>query len=109
MERIEIPQYKSLYFDLRIDRLKQYYSSTSPKGGYARIHNFLTNQNFSHEQYSAYHSKFRTTDLYIFKLIKRMRIELPWLENCVSHFEVANLGTNHNLLPQFEESLPTII
>ena len=104
----ETPKYKSLYFDLHIKSLKNYYSSTNPKGGYARIHNFLTKRKFSHEQYSAYHSTFKTTDLQIFDLITEMRTQLPWLDNCVSHFEVANLGANHNLLPQFEESLPTI-
>lgn len=108
MRIIEIPQYKSLYFDLHINQLRQHYSATNPKGGYARIHNFLTKQNFSHEQYSAYHSRFKTTDLHIFDLITEMRIQLPWLENCVSHFEVANLAENHNLIPQFQEPLPTI-
>lgn len=51
---------------------------------------------FSHEQYSGYHSKFKTTDLEIFDLIHEMSEKFSWLHLCVNRFEVTNVGVNHD-------------
>lgn len=61
---------------------------------------------FSHEQYSGYHSKYKTTDLEIFDLIQEMSREFSWLSLCLNHFEVTNVGANHDLMQLFEESVP---
>lgn len=66
---------------------------------------FLEKNNFSHEQYSGYHSKFKTTDLEIFDLIRDMCEEFPWLQHCVNHFEVTNVGANHDLMNLFVEEI----
>lgn len=58
------------------------------------------------EQYSGYHSKFKTTDLEIFDLIRDMSEEFPWLQHCVNHFEVTNVGANHDLMNLFVEEIP---
>ena len=89
--------YKALYFDLQIKELKQYYSVTNPKNAYKKIQHFLKQHNFSHEQYSGYHSKYKTTDLDIFEIIEEMMETLPWLKQCVNHFDVANLGVDYDL------------
>lgn len=105
MPRREAKHLKALYFDLRIKGLKEHHSQTNPKGAYALIQRFLTAHNFSHEQYSGYHSKFKTTDLEIFDLIREMSDTFPWLQHCVNHFEVTNVGANHDLMDLFAEEI----
>lgn len=105
MARNEIKRYKALYFDLRIKDLEEYYSKTYPKGAYAKIKHFLINRNFSHEQYSGYHSRYKTTDLEIFDLIRDMSDTFPWLQYCVNHFEVTNVGANHDLMELITEDI----
>lgn len=105
MARKEGKKYKALYFDLKIKDLKEYYSSTDPTGAYRKIKNFLVKRNFSHEQYSRYHSNFKTTDLEIFDLIDEMGKSFPWLSKCVNHFEVTNVGANHDLMNLFVEEI----
>lgn len=105
MARRESRKYKALYFDLCIKNLEKYYSKSNPKGAYAKIKNFLIKRNFSHEQYSGYHSKYKTTDLEIFDLIREMRDTFPWLQNCLNHFEVTNIGANHDLMELFAENI----
>lgn len=101
MTRREAKHLKALYFDLRVNDLRKYYSSTNPNGAYRKIHNFLLKHNFSHEQYSGYHSRYKTTDLEIFDLIHEMSREFLWLDKSLNHFEVTNIGANHDLMQLF--------
>lgn len=107
MPRAETPKYKALYFDIRIQDLKKHYSPTNPKGAYSKIKFYFLQHNFSHVQYSGYHSKYKTTDLEIFDLIHEMSGQFPWLRFCINHFEVTNVGANHDLMdlfsPEFDE------
>ena len=90
--------YKGLYFDLSTRNLSAYYSSENPNGGYSRIKEFLLKENFTHEQYSGYHSNFRTTDMYIFDLMSIMQERFPWLSKCIKKFAVMDVGENYNLM-----------
>lgn len=105
MSQREAKRYKALYFDIRIKDLEQHYSSCNPKGAYRKIKNFLIANRFSHEQYSGYHSLYKTTDLEIFELIDRMKGVFPWLKYCINHFEVTNIGSNYDLMPLFDISI----
>ncbi len=105
MARKEAKRFKALYFDLRIKDLEEHYSKVRPKGAYEKIQKFLTKRNFSHEQYSGYHSLYKTTDLEIFDLIQEMSDTFPWLQHCVNHFEVTNVGANHDLMGLFTEDV----
>lgn len=105
MVRKEAKHYKALYFDLCVKNLQKHFSGTNPNGAYRKIRNYLVNRNFSHEQYSGYHSMYRTTDLEIFDLIRSMSDEFPWLQQCLNHFEVTNVSTNHDLMNLFEQSV----
>lgn len=100
----EEKQYKAIYFDLGMNQLKEHYSQSNPKGAYKKIQTFLLNHKFSHEQYSGYHSLYKTTDIKIFDLVENMSQELPWLSHCVTHFEVTDIGENHDLLDIFQSS-----
>lgn len=106
MARREAKHLKALYFDLRVKDLEKYYSAANPTGAYHKIRDYLLKRNFSHQQYSGYHSKYKTTDLEIFDLVREMSRELPWLKECMNHFEVTNVGANHDLMRLFEEVLP---
>lgn len=101
----EAKHLNALYFDLRIKDLKEHYSQAIPNGAYALIQHFLTVHNFSHEQHSGYHPKRETTDLEIFDLIREMSDTFPWLQYCVNHFEVTNVGANHDLMDMFAEEI----
>lgn len=103
MAKRETKHYKALYFDLRVRDLERYYSATNPRGAYRKIQDFLLGRHFSHEQYSGYHSEYKTTDLEIFDLVHEMGKEFPWLGQCLNHFEVTNVGANHDLMQLFGE------
>lgn len=89
MVRREVRHLKALYVDLRVKDLKEHFSETNPNGAYGEIRDYLLQHNFSHEQYSGYHSKYKTTDLEIFDLIREMSRELSWLPHCLNHFVAA--------------------
>lgn len=103
MKGREAKHFKALYFDLCVKDLEKYYSATNPRGSYRKIHDYLLQRQFSHEQYSGYHSQYKTTDLEIFDLVYEMNKEFPWLRHCLSHFEVTNVGANHDLMQLFDE------
>lgn len=103
MKRTERKCYKALYFDLSIKALKRYFSRKNPKGAYQKIQNYFIECNFSHEQYSGYHSKYKTTDLEVFQVIQKMRRSFPWLKKCLNHFEVTDVGENHDLMILFQD------
>ncbi len=97
---------KALYFDLCVKDLETFYSKSNSTGAYRKIKDYLRARNFSHEQYSGYHSKYKTTDLEIFDLIREMSDAFPWLKLCLNHFEVTNVGANHDLMRLFEDTVP---
>ena len=99
-------QYKALYFDLFINELKHNYPKRNYLNAYRDIKNYLLQHDFKHEQWSGYHSEKKMTDLEIFDLIREMSRELKWLAPCLNHFEVTNVGANHDLMQLFEESIP---
>lgn len=106
MSKREAKNFKALYFDLCVKDLAEYYSNTNPTGAYRQIRDFLRDHNFSHEQYSGYHSHFKTTDLEIFDLIREMSDKHTWLRHCIKHFEVTNVGANHDLMCLFNKEVP---
>lgn len=106
MARREARHFKALYFDLRVKNLETYFSESNPTGAYRKIKDYLLARNFSHEQYSGYHSNYKTTDLEIFDLIREMSDTFPWLKGCLNHFEVTNVGANHDLMRLFEDVIP---
>ncbi|MDO5415879.1 MAG: hypothetical protein Q4F29_01655 [Lachnospiraceae bacterium] len=90
--------YKALYFDLNVKRLQMNFSAKNPNEAYRKIQRYLLKQNFSHIQYSGYHSRYKTTDLEIFNLIWLMNQKFPWMSQCLNHFEVTNIGKNYDLM-----------
>ena len=85
--------------------LEKNFSKKNPQKAYRKIQRFFLRQKFTHVQQSGYHSAFKTTDLYIFQLIYRMKQELPWLSACVNCFEVTNIGENYDLTEVLSEEI----
>ena len=94
----EAKQYKALYFDLFIAQLKLHYPKKNHLGAYRDIKKYFLKHGFTHEQWSGYHSKEKTTDLNIFDLVDDMTEKMPWFWQCVNHFEVTNIGRNYDLM-----------
>ncbi len=105
MARSETRHNKAIYFDMRIRDLAKYYSPGNPKGAYKKIKAFMLKHDFEHAQYSGYHSKNKIIDLDVFDMVYDMSNELPWLEHCMNHFEVTNIGTNHDLMDLFADDI----
>lgn len=95
---------KALYFDLRVKDLELYFSKRNPTGAYGKIRDFLLKRNFSHEQYSGYHSKYKTTDLEIFDLIREMSRELMFFGLSLRQFffSVLTCGVAYQLFDRIE-------
>lgn len=105
MARGETKRLKAIYFDMRIKDLEKHFSATNPKGAYKKIKAFMLKNGFEHEQYSGYHSIKKMTDLEVFDLIYVMSEELPWMQHCMNHFEVTNIGANHDLMELFNDDI----
>ena len=97
MPRQEKKYYKAIYFDLFINKLKEHYSYTNPKGAYGVIQRYMTKHDFSHAQFSGYHSNYQTTDANIFDIVGELNEKYEWLKYCVNHIEVTNIGENYDL------------
>lgn len=108
MEKHEARQYKALYFDLCVKELKKHFSYSNPTGAYHKIKDYLSCHNFSHEQYSGYHSNYKTTDLEIFDLVREMGRTFCWLQKSLNHFEVTNIGANHDLMCIFTDGIEEV-
>ena len=109
MHNSDTYSFKALYFDLHTRELSNHYSNSNPSGGYAEIKEFLIQHNFTHEQYSGYHSNFTTTDMRIFRLIKLMKNKMPWLPKCANKFAVMDVGENYNLMKLMDNDPVTLI
>lgn len=102
MARREPKQYKALYFDIHVQALKDFYPKKNYLGAYKDIKRYLLKHDFTHEQWSGYHSTKKMTDLEIFDLVQEMAVQMPWFSKCINHFAVTNIGTNYNLLDILE-------
>lgn len=102
MARREPKQYKALYFDIHVQALKDFYPKKNHLGAYKDIKRYLLKHDFTHEQWSGYHSTKKMTDLEIFDLVQEMAVQMPWFSKCINHFAVTNIGTNYNLLDILE-------
>lgn len=98
MAKREAKQFKALYFDLYVSELKKHYPGKNYLSAYADIKRYLLKHDFTHEQWSGYHSVGKMTDLEIFDLVQNMSEVFPWFAKCINHFDVTNIGKNHNLV-----------
>ena len=90
--------------ELKIEDLKQYYSSTSPNNAYNEIGNFLKNNNFTHQQGSLYFGDETIDAVRCVLVIQKLSKKLSWLSKCVTDIRMLRIEENNNLMPALEES-----
>lgn len=103
MTKRDPKHYKALYFDMRIQALKEWYPKKNHLGAYKNMKRYLLKHGFRHEQWSGYHSTQKMTDLEIFELVEDMASELQWFSKCVNHFAATNVESNYNLIEILED------
>lgn len=84
---------KYVNFDLDTKQLKAVYPGKRYTDAYLDIKRFLKKQGFEHNQGSGYISKEALPETFIYKLVKRMRKELPWVKVCVKRFVHTDVAT----------------
>ena len=100
----QAPSRKLIVFDLRQDGLRKYYpkpnNSKNPqyyKKAYEDIKNFMKDEGWEHRQGSGYTSNEGISDFDVQKLMERMIDKLPWINKCISKFDVADIGEQFDL------------
>lgn len=75
--------YRAIHFDLKIEKLKKYYSEKTPKKAYKLLRSFFEQKGFKHRQWSGYISQEKMSDADVLKLCNDLKVQFPWLENCI--------------------------
>ena len=97
---------KAVNFDLNTESLKKIFKSNNPfvyMIAYRKIGRFLINNGFEHRQWSGYISKQSLTPIQITAIVKGLNKTLPWLHQCVTKFDVTDIGEQHDLMYIFQK------
>ena len=98
---------KAVNFDLNTESLKKIFKSNNPfvyMIAYRKIGRFLINNGFEHRQWSGYISKQSLTPIQVTAIVKGLNKTLPWLHQCVTRFDVTDIGEQHDLMYIFQKS-----
>lgn len=98
---------KAVNFDLNTESLKKIFKSNNPfvyMIAYRKIGRFLINNGFEHRQWSGYISKQSLTPIQVTAIVKGLNKTLPWLHQCVTKFDVTDIGEQHDLMYIFQKS-----
>lgn len=88
---------KAFNFDLDTHKLKEFYPTRHWRNAYKEIGNFIKNENFIHRQGSGYVSNEKLSLNDVDFIIVKMCKSMPWLKKCVNHFDVTDIGRQHDL------------
>lgn len=66
--------------------------------------NFLESMDFGIRQGSGYLSVNRITTVDIYRLMKELSSQLPWMGECVHKIDVTNVGNQHGLVELLKKS-----
>ena len=100
--------YKRKYainFDLSINALVKYYSSTNPKDAYRVIKNFMKDHGFSRRQYSGYVSDKPMSIIELQAFTEQLYTHFPWLNYCVEKMDATVVPRVYDLKAMMENSL----
>ena len=98
---------KAVNFDLNTESLKKIFKSNNPfvyMIAYRKIGRFLISNGFEHRQWSGYISKQSLTPIQVTAIVKGLNKTLPWLHQCVTKFDVTDIGEQHDLMYIFQKS-----
>lgn len=88
---------KAINFDLDTKVLKKYYPGKNYRDAYSDIKRFMEKSGFEHRQWSGYISLKKLSINNVFSLSQKLSKAFPWLKKCVNHFDVTDIGEQHDL------------
>ena len=95
---------KALNFDLDTYQLKKHYPGNDYHHAYSDLRKFFRKHGFRHRQRSGYLSVNRITTVDIYRLMKELSSQLPWMGECVHKIDVTNVGNQHGLVELLKKS-----
>lgn len=75
---------RMINFDLKLAKLRAYYSADNPKGAYGVISQYMEEHGFNHTQYSGYESKYAMSRKGVLEFIDEICTTFPWLGLCIN-------------------------
>ncbi len=87
----------AINFDLSIEKLENYYSTTNPKGAYGEINKFMQDNGFAHRQYSGYVSVETMTKRELFDFVERLNEKFQWLGKCIEKMDATVIPKTYDL------------
>jgi virulence-associated protein VapD len=81
---------KFVNFDLDTASLIEVFGEADRRRGYSEIKRFMVRNGFDHRQYSGYVSKERMSYVDTYDLIKALKKQCPWLQNCTKKFDITD-------------------
>lgn len=89
---------KEFTFDLKVDELKKEFGEKNYSKGYDQLYDFFCKKrDFEHRQGSVYCSMEEMYTHQVFDLVEELKRSCPWLKNCLTRMDVADIGEIHEL------------
>lgn len=95
---------KEFTFDLKVDELKKEFGEKNYTKGWEELEKFFSKNSFEHRQGSVYCSSEKMSTLDVYALIRNLKIACPWLKNCLTRMDVADIGDIHELTDIIKDS-----
>lgn len=101
---------KAINFDLDTKKLKEVYCTTNNPleylKAYKEIKTFMKENGFSHRQLSGYSSDKPMSKTQVERFVEKLTDEFPWFAQCVSRFDVTNIGKQYDMMKKIQGSEP---
>jgi len=96
---------KEFTFDLKVEELKKEFGEKNYTKGWEELGRFFSiRKKFEHRQGSVYCSTEKMSIVDIYVLVKELKKECPWLKNCLTRMDVADIGEIHELTDMIKEN-----
>ena len=96
---------KEFTFDLKVEELKKEFGEKNYTKGWEELGKFFSKKkNFEHRQGSVYCSLEKISVLDVYALVDELKSACPWLKNCLTRMDVADIGEIHELTDIIKES-----
>lgn len=73
---------------------------------YKEIKTFMKENGFSHRQLSGYSSDKPMSKTQVERFVEKLTDEFPWFAQCVSRFDVTNIGKQYDMMKKIQDSEP---
>lgn len=96
---------KEITFGLKVEDLKKEFGEGNYAKGYEQLNGFFCKTNcFEHRQGSVYCSIEKMSAHEVYDLVDELNASCPWLRNCLTRMDVADIGDVHELTDVIKES-----